>query len=117
MEYLKILKEKVDGLYSSSLENEKYLVDVPFTVEEVAVAVHRLKGMKAAGPNTLMAERLKFAEESAIIWLKNIMNGIVPLMMDSYRGITLTSVVAEVLEFLVLGRMDGLLLEAGIPHI
>ena len=47
MEYLKILKEKVDGLYSSSLENEKYLVDVPFTVEEVAVAVHRLKGMKA----------------------------------------------------------------------
>ena len=40
-----------------------------------------------------------------------------PLMMDSYRGITLTSVVAEVLEFLILGRMDGLLLEAGIPHI
>ena len=33
---------------------------------------------------------------------------------DSYRGITLTSVVAKVLEFLILGRMDGLLLEAHI---
>ena len=34
--------------------------------------------------------------------------------LDSYRGITLTSVVAKVLEFLILGRMDGLLLEAHI---
>jgi len=37
------------------------------------------------------------------------------MKMDSYRGITLTSMVAKVLEFLILGRMDVLLLEAGIP--
>ena len=38
-------------------------------------------------------------------------------MMDSYQGITPTLVVAKVLEFLVLGRKDGLFLEVGIPHI
>ena len=71
-EDLEVLKAKVDGLYSSSLENEEYLVDVPFTVEEVAVAVCRLKGGKAAGPNGLMAEHLKFVGESAIIWLTTL---------------------------------------------
>lgn len=40
-----------------------------------------------------------------------------PLRMDSYRGITLTSVIAKVLESLVLERMQDILKEAGIPHI
>ena len=104
-------------------------------------ADHKLKSGKAAGSDGLMAEHLKFAEESAIIWSTNIMNGIVEfevipdivkcgiivpvyigsgkdtMKMDSYHGITLTFMVAKVLEFLILGRMDVLLLEAGIPHM
>ena len=40
-----------------------------------------------------------------------------PLRMDSYRGITLTSVIAKVLESLVLERMQDILKEAEIPHI
>ena len=40
-----------------------------------------------------------------------------PLSMDNYHGITLTSVIAKVLEFLVLERMQDILKEAEIPHI
>ena len=39
-----------------------------------------------------------------------------PLNINSYRGVTLTSVTAKVLEFLVLERMQVIFLEAGIPH-
>ena len=37
--------------------------------------------------------------------------------MDSYRGVTLSSVIAKVLEFLILMRLQPLLLEANIPHV
>jgi len=57
----------VDGLVSSSHKSEEYLLDVPFTVEEVTEAVRKLKSGKAAGPDGLMAEHQKFTEESAII--------------------------------------------------
>jgi len=75
------------------------------------------------------------------VWLKEVLNTIIerevvpevlkmgdivlvykgggkdPLRMDSYCGITLTSVIAKVLESLVLERMQDILKEAGIPHI
>ena len=57
----------MDGLVSSSHKSEEYLLDVPFTVEEVTEAVRKLKSGKAAGPDGLMAEHLKFTEKSAII--------------------------------------------------
>ena len=40
-----------------------------------------------------------------------------PLNADSYRGITITSVIAKVLEFLILEKMECIFLESGIPHI
>ena len=40
-----------------------------------------------------------------------------PLKIDNYRGITLTSMVAKVLEFLLLERLDMVFMEAGLPHI
>ena len=75
------------------------------------------------------------------VWLRNVLNAIVeleavpstlksgiiipvykgsgrdPVETDSYRGVTLSSVLAKMLEMLVLGRMRDLLREAGIPHI
>ena len=87
VEDLKILKAKVDGLYPYSLENEEYLLDVPFTVEEVAVAVCRLKSRKAAGPDGLMAEHLKFAGESTIIWLTNIIIIIIHVIHTTEQGV------------------------------
>ena len=40
-----------------------------------------------------------------------------PMKIDSYRGITLTSMVAKVFEFLLLERLELIFLEAGLPHI
>ena len=36
--------------------------------------------------------------------------------MNSYRGITLSSVISKVLEFLLLERLEPFFLEANIPH-
>ena len=129
---MKELKVSVDGLVPLSLNNEECLLDVPFTSDEVKAAIGRLKCGKAAGPDGVVAEHLKYAGESMVIWLMNVMNAIVelevipdslkqgllkrggkdPLRMDSYRtGITLTSMVAKVLEFLILGRLHSTLLE------
>ena len=40
-----------------------------------------------------------------------------PVKVDSYRGVTLSSVIAKLLELLVVGRMGTLLEEAGVPHV
>ena len=40
-------KRKVESLESQSHSNEEFLLDVPFTAEEVSGAVARLKGKKA----------------------------------------------------------------------
>ncbi len=42
-----------------------------------------------------------------------------PLWVDSYRGVTLTSMVAKVLEFLLLDILEMVFLEAdlSIPHV
>ena len=74
------------------------------------------------------------------IWLRNVLNAIVdfeeiptlmksgiitpvykrhgrdPLKTDSYRGVTLSSVIAKLLELLLLNRMRDMLSDAGIPH-
>ena len=133
--------EKIKRLEALSYENEEYLLDVPFTSDEVARAVHKLKKKKAPGPDGLLAEHLKAGGDAVIIWLRNISNAVVELevipdvmkrgvvvpvykgggkdslKIDSYRGITLTSMVAKVLEFLLLEHLHCVFLEAGLPHI
>ena len=37
----------MDDLATASLSNEEYILDVPFTLEEVAYAVNKLKSCKA----------------------------------------------------------------------
>ena len=104
-------------------------------------AVSKLKKKKAPGPDGLLAEHLKAGEEAVVIWLMNILNATVglesvptvlkrgvvvpvykgggkdPMKIDSYRGITLTSMVAKVLEFLLLQCLELVFLEAGLQHI
>ena len=105
--------EKIKRLDALSYENEEYLLDVPFTS---ARAVHKLKKKKARGPDGLLAEHLKAGGDAVIIWLRNILNAVVelevipdvmkrgvvvpvykgggkdPIKIDSYRGITWTSI-------------------------
>jgi hypothetical protein len=74
---LEDLKLKVDGLLPSSFKNEEYLLDVPFTAEEVHAAVRKLKGREAAGPDGITAEHLKYAGQNMVIWLMKITNSII----------------------------------------
>ena len=121
-----------------SLENEECILDVPFSFEDVDNAVRRLK-KKAPGPDNLMSEHL-LAGECVILWLIGILNSIIdlevvpdvlksgitvpvykgsrkdPLKAGGYRGVTLSSVIAKVLEILVLDRLQILFQEAGVPH-
>ncbi len=100
-------------------------LDIAFTAEEVTKAVSRLQLRKAAGPDGLMAEHLRIGGDTLVIWLMNILNSIVeleafpsflkmgylvpvykgggkdPFLVNSYRGITVTSTIAKVLEFLI----------------
>ena len=116
---LKVLSDKVDGLVGESLTNDEHLLDVPFSAVEVTGAVKRLKNRKSPGPDGVMAEHLKAGGESIIIWLMNILNAVVdlevipdllkvgivvpvykgggkdPLQVNSYRGITLSSMVGR----------------------
>jgi hypothetical protein len=39
-----------------------------------------------------------------------------PLHTDSYRGIILNSVISQVLESLILDRLEPLFMETGVPH-
>ena len=86
-------------------------------------------------------EHLKHSGEVLKIWIQQVCNAIVelesvpnslklgivtpiykgggkdPLDTNSYRGITLTPVLAKVLESLILNRLQDVLLERGIPHL
>ena len=39
-----------------------------------------------------------------------------PLNVNSYRGITLNSVISKIMELLILNRVNPVLMEAGFPH-
>ena len=72
-------REKMSELELQSHKNEEYLLDVPFTTEEVSRAVSKLKKKKAPGPDGLLAEHLRAGGEAVVIWLMNILNATVEL--------------------------------------
>ena len=137
---LQSLESHVKHLTTLSLANEDSVLDVPFSTDEVSTTMKKIKRGKAPGPDNLMAEHLLEAGEAVVKWLTNIFNAIVsleaildslkcgttvpvykgggrdPLPPDSYRGITLSSVVSKVLEMLLLNRLETVFVEANIPH-
>ena len=130
-----------DDMARESLSNEECVLDVPFTFDEVSNVVRKLKRGKAGGYDGILAEHLIWGGDVIITWLLTILNSIIeleaipkslkkgvlspvfkghgkdPFLVDSYRGITVTSVLAKVLESLVLDRMGLTLQEAGVPHL
>ena len=111
----------------NSFNNEDCLLDVPFVSEEVD-SVLKLKLGKAAGHDGVQAEHLKYGGPILRDWILQICNAITelehvpdflktgiitplykgggkdPLDTHSYRGVTLTSVLAKGLESLILTR-------------
>ena len=104
---------------------------------EVEYAIRRLKRNRAGGPDLISPEHLKFSGPDLRIWLFQIYNHICqleripqcfkneafkgkgrdPLLKKSYRGITLTSVLAKVFEIILLQRINPILEDAGVPQI
>ena len=66
-------RENMKMLELQSHMNEEYLLDVPFTAQEVSKAVVKLKEKKAPGSDGLLAEHLKAGGEAVMIWLRNIL--------------------------------------------
>ena len=134
-------EDEVETLMLNSLDNEDYLLDVPFVSEEVDGVLNKLKLGKAAGHDGLRAEHLKYGRPMLRDWILQVCNAIVyvesipnslktgiitpvykgcgkdSLDTNSYRGVTLTSVLAKVLETLTLMRMQCNFSERKIPHL
>ena len=82
------LKSNIEALIPVSMDNEEYILDVPFTVEEVEKAIKHLKRRKAPGPDSLLAEHLIEGGQSVVICLTNILNAIIDLeaIPDSFKS-------------------------------
>ena len=100
------------SLISATFQKEEAFLDVPFTTQEVE---HAVKLKKSAGPDNLITEHLRYGGRPIITWLTGILNSVVdvenvptisiykgegkdPLNVNSYRGITLNSVISKVLK-------------------
>ena len=64
---LRELSDEVNDLYVKLLSNEEYLLDTPFTLEEVECSVCRLIFRKASGPDDLMGEHLKLGGQAVLV--------------------------------------------------
>ena len=77
---------------------------------------------RMAGPDNITAEHLKYTidVEQVLICLKQGIT--IPIYkgggkdVNSYRGITLNSVISKILESLSLDRLESLFMEAGLPY-
>ena len=102
--------------------------------------MRKLKCGKNGGVDGLQPEHIKYGGHSLILWLQRIFNAIIaledippclkvgvnvpvfkgkgrdPLIPSSYRGITLTSVIAKCLEIVLLNRLSPILEEKSFPH-
>ena len=71
--------KKIPTLTSLSKLNSDDIVDDFFTVEEVELALTRMKARKAGGINGLQPEHLKYGSALLTLWLKQIFNAFVHL--------------------------------------
>ena len=137
---LEAQRQMIDLLHRSR-ENEDFVLDTPFTSEEIESLLHNLKLGKSAGYDQVQPEHLKYSGPTFYIWIKQVANAIIeleyvpeslkvgivtplhkgggkdPLNRNSYRGITLSLVLAKVLEFLILVWLKIVLAESGFPHM
>jgi len=119
------------------------VLDLPITADEVSSACSNLPNKKAPGHDMIMYEHLKYGGTSLHLNLAILYNTIletniihiipnafkvgtlVPLYkgkgkdkhrMDSYRGITLMSVLNKLLEKIIWTRLKPWLVQHGFPH-
>ena len=135
-----VSKSKINSLFQESFGNENSILRDEINISDVSSAVKSLKAGKAAGPDGVTAEHIKYGGISLTKWLQKIFNRIIALeeiplclkegniipvykakgkdslMVGSYRGITLSSVLSKLLESIILKRLDCILSDLNIPH-
>ena len=73
------------------MENEEYILDIQFTIEEVEKAIKGLKKRKASGTDNLLAEHLIEDGKSVVFFcLTDILNAIIDLeaILDSFKSLS-----------------------------
>ena len=117
------------------------VIDDDIDVEEIESALKLLKENKSGGLDGLKAEHFKYGVEHLKLWLKKIFNRILvledtpqcmkdgllfpvykqqgknPLLLNSYRGITISPILCKILEIILLHRLSPILHDAGSPHM
>ena len=114
-------------------------MDSEINSEEVEGALKALKLVKSGGIDSLDPEHIYYAGETLRLWLRKIFNRIItleqiltslnegliipehkskgkdPFKPESYRGITLSSVISKLFEIILLHRLSPTLEEVGVP--
>ena len=128
-------------LEADSFTHEDQILDTDIVVEEIEDALKVLKLGRSKGADGLNSEHLLYGGTAVTLWLKKIFNTIIsleeipsclkegvvvpiykgkgkdPLSTSSYRGITLSSVIAKTFEVVILKRMSLVLDDLGYPDI
>ena len=128
-------------LESSSLFNEETILDYEVGIEELESAMKVLKLGKSSGADSLDPEHIVFGGETMKLWLKKVFNSIIhfeqmpdclkeglvipiykgkgkdPLQLNSYRGITISSVISKLFEIIILHCLSPWLEEVCFPDI
>ena len=131
----------LETLEATSIIQDDQILDSEILVEEVEVALRLLKLGRSKGADGLSAEHLIYGGTAIVLWLKKIFNRIIsleevpsclkegviipvykgkgkdPMVTHSYRGITLSSVIAKTFEIVILNRMSPVLDRLGFPDI
>ena len=128
-------------LEASSYQENDNILDTPFIVEEIDAAIRHLKKNSSGGHDQLSPHNLLYSGPLVTNWICKMFNTILaledipaafkrgiicpvykgkgrdPLVQSSYRGITLTSVLAKTFEFVLLDRILPIISDARIPQL
>ena len=134
-------RDRLSHLLALSYAYPNSILEDPFDVEGISHSINRLKCGKAAGQYKLQPEFFKHGGHTLALWLRKISyrlisledilaclkEGLVtpiykkqgknPLQVGSYRGITISSVFAKILETLILTRLSDVITELNFPDV
>ncbi len=137
--HLSAASSNVPLLEDLSYGNDEQILDTEICAEDIESALRTLKLGKSSGPDGVSPEHTKYGGVSLKVWLKKVFNRILlleevpasmkeglvipvykgqgkdPLLVNSYRGITLSSVLAKLLEIVLLQRLSPVLEDLGVP--
>lgn len=136
----KAAKERVSHLLQLTHNNTDLVLEAPFSMEELDAAIKRLKPKKAADLSGITSEHIKYGGYTLKVCLLQLFNAIIkqemipeslstavinpvykgggkdPLERGSYRGISVTPVLAKLLEMLIMARLVQVFEDLNIPH-